>query len=338
MSLQQLKSLLLLSESEKEYLARCAIIGEIYFQERQFDSALVYLNQVFQESQNEELKKQTAEFLVDILKKQGQDLEIFEYAEFLVPFANLSENESYLKSQLTELCNGYKQKRTENLHQKKLMKTNKNTNLTIGLLLGIVALMAVSYGLIRKRHCKLEVRQNETVKLLESERYAHEIQQKALAGRLRKSNDLLRLQSEMAIKIQESMEKEKLCAPHGDYEALIQETPCHEIIESLEGTNIKRISVPNDYAELSLSPQQLLSLAKVTEKHFCGFESYLRNLYPKISALDIDICRLFLLGLNEKQASILLHRDYSTIMEHVRKMKKALRIEKNLRDFIRNGG
>ena len=172
---------------------------------------------------------------------------------------------------------------------------------------------------------------------MESEQYAHEMQQKALAGRLRKSNDALRVQSEMVAKIQESLGKERICAPQGDYEALVHETPCHEIIESLRGTNIKRISVPEDYAELALSPQQLLSLAQATEKHFCGFENYLRHLYPKISALDIDICRLFLLGVNEKQASILLNRDYSTIMEHVRKMKKAFHIEKNLRDFIRGG-
>ena len=327
-----------LSESEKERLSRCLTIGELYYLEKQYDSAQVYLGSVFHNSQSMAAKKQAAEWLVEICEAENRIDESNEYARFLVPFSTISENQSHIKSQLAKLHHNFVQERQDVLHQKRIKKNHDTVNLVIGLLFGIIAIVAILYLVNKKRHQNLRVQHEEMGKLLETERYTHKMQQAALSGRLRESNNSLRLQSEKMTQLQKTMSEEGQHAHYqGDYELFVQEEPCKEIIKSLEGTNIKRISVPEDYPELSLSSQQLLSLALATEKHFQGFEDYLRRLYPKISTIDLDICRLFLLGVNEKQASILLHRDYSTIMEHVRKMKKAFMTENSLRDFIKNG-
>ena len=336
-SLNQLYELMNQADSEKELLSRSLTIAEIFYHEALYDSAWLYLRKVYEGTKSIDSKKQAAEWLVEICKAKNRDEEAHEYADFLVPFANLNENQGFLKSQMAELYHDYEQQRLEAQNQQKMKQNQKTANKAMGYLFGLLTIVIVFYLVSKARQRQLILRQKETERQMESEQYAHEIQQKALAAKLRKSNDSLRVQSEMVAKLQESLEREQICAPQGDYEAFVHETPCHEIMESLKGTNIKRISVPEDYAELALSPQQLLSLAQATEKHFRGFESYLRHLYPKISAMDINICLLFLLGVNEKQASILLNRDYSTIMEHVRKMKKAFHIETNLRDFIRNG-
>lgn len=337
-SLNQLHVLLLQSESESEYYARSLAIGTIYYHECQFDSAYSYLSKVFDHTKDFGSKKQSAEWLIEICEALGRDIEIFRYTSFLAPFANVSENQSFLKSQLTTLHQNYVQKRQEILHQKRIKKNHYIVNLTIGLLFGIIAVVSILYLVNKKRHRILEHRHKEMSKVLESERHSHKMQQAALAGRLRESNNSLRMQSEKMAELQNSMSKGEDNVPYqGDYDAFTQEDICKEIMKSLEGTNIKRISVPEDYPELILSSQQLLRLATATEKHFHGFADYLRQLYPRISTMDLDICRLFLLGVNEKQASIFLRRDYSTIMEHVRKMKKAFKTEGNVRDFIKNG-
>ena len=337
-SLNQLHRLLLQSEGESEYYARNLAIGAIYYHEYQFDSAYSYLSEVFGHTKDFGSKKQSAEWLIEICEAQGRDMEISKYANFLAPFANVDENLSYIKSKLTMLHQNYVQGRQEMLHQKQIKRNNHIVNQAIGLLFGIIAVVVILYVVNKKRHSSLKHRHKEIGMVLESERHSHKMQQAALAGRLRESNNSLRMQSEKMAELQNALSKEEVSVSYcGDYELFMQEDICKEIIKSLEGTFIKRISVPEDYPELILSAQQLLRLALATEKHFQGFEVYLRRSYPRISAMDLDICRLFLLGLNEKQASILLRRDYSTIMEHVRKMKKGFKTESNLRDFIKNG-
>ena len=55
-ALNKLYHLLSEAENEKELCSRCAIIGEIYYHEKQFDSAWVYLTKVYNETQNPEAK------------------------------------------------------------------------------------------------------------------------------------------------------------------------------------------------------------------------------------------------------------------------------------------
>ena len=81
-SLTTLKNLVRQTVNKQEQLSRYLIVGDIYYHENLFDSALVYFNHVFQESQNEELKKQDAELLVEILKTQGRESEILNMRNF----------------------------------------------------------------------------------------------------------------------------------------------------------------------------------------------------------------------------------------------------------------
>ena len=195
-ALSQLFDILSRSESEKESLARCAIIGEIFYTEKQYDSAWVYLNKVFHESPILDSKKQAAEWLVEISKVQNRETEILEYADFLVPFANLNENQSSIKSQMATLYHEYEQKRIDSRHQQKMSKNQKKANKAIGLLLGIITIVFVLYLVSKKRHYKVKKQNEETEHQLKIERQAHKMEQAALAGRLRKSNNALVQQKE----------------------------------------------------------------------------------------------------------------------------------------------
>ena len=326
-SVQQMHQVLLSAQDDKEKLSRYMVIGEIYYYEKSFDSALYYLSKVYKETSNIGAKKQAAEWIVGIYKAKGYDSKILEYAEFLVPFANQEENQSAIKSQLTELYNAFRQKKMEFRHQALTQRNKKLAIAVVGGLFFALFVLLIIY-LKRKHHFKAQ---------LEAESYAHSVKQKALASRLKKSNDSLREQAKTIGNLQKAvLDIRQLNANKGDYESFLQEPVCKGIRESLDGKSIKRITTPEDYPDLGLDSQQLLLLAKATEKHFKGFEQHLLQLFPKITPLELDICRLLLLGVNEKQVSILLRRDYSTIMGHVRKMKKAFGTEKSLVSFIRS--
>ena len=106
---EQLHSLLIQAESEYEYFSRCTAIGKIFYFELQYDSAWYYLNKVFENTEKLSLKKQAAEWLMEICKAQDRDDDIYKYSGFLAPFANQEEENSELKSQLTELYKIYNQ-------------------------------------------------------------------------------------------------------------------------------------------------------------------------------------------------------------------------------------
>ena len=172
------------AENEKELCSRCAIIGEIYYHEKQFDSAWVYLTKVYNETQNPEAKKQAAEWLVKICKVQGRMTEMYEYAELLVPFANQEENQSEVKSHMTELYNAFRQAKLSRQHRQMLKKKTTQVIVIVGVLVvGLLAYVFL-YHRNRKRKQLLE-------KQIKEEQLSHNMKQKALSGRLKQSNQRL---------------------------------------------------------------------------------------------------------------------------------------------------
>ena len=327
-SLARLKKMLSLSQSDKEYLARCAVIGEIYYHENQFDSAQVYLNKVFQESKNENLRKQDAELLVEIFKVQGRNSEIFEYTDFLVPFATRDENQGIIKSQLAELYNGYKQFVLEQQHRQKIKKQSRLSVIVVsGLLIAMLSVFALNQTNKNKKQ-SLEA-------LIKAEQYAHEIMQKALSSRLKQSNEALRLQKKEANNLVKVMETKQKQVKWGQLDDFMKEDICNDIVTMLRGKQIKREAKSGDYPELHLSDVQLHDLSVAVEKQFCGFERTLTDLYPKINRNAMNQCLLYLLDLEDVQIAALLSCDYSTVKRRSTKLKQVFGTEKELRQFIR---
>ena len=56
------------------------------------------------------------------------------------------------------------------------------------------------------------------------------------------------------------------------------------------------------------------------------------NLNPTI----LNQCRLYLLGLDEKQIAVLLNRDYSSVTRYENKLKKAFKTQKDMVAFLRD--
>ena len=324
-ALKQLNSLMARSQSDKEYLARCAVIGEIYYYEKQFDSAQIYLNRVFQESTSENLKKQDAELLVEIFKAQGRDSEIIEYSNFLVPFAIQDENRGTIKSQLAELYNIYRRQELEHQHR---LKGKKQTRWAIGIVIGFLLLTFGILGKYKRKKQSLEER-------IKEEQYAHEIKQKALSERLKQSNEALRIQKKETSDLAKKIDLQRRQTEWRHLDNFMNESICKDIVTALHGKQIKREAKSDSYPELHLSDAQLHELSVAVEKHFCGFEKTLTNLHPKISRNAMNQCLLYLLNLEDVQIAALLSCDYSTIKRRSAKLKQVFGTEKELRQFIR---
>ena len=327
-SLNQLQRLIRQSETPKETLSRYAIIGEIYYHENQFDSAWIYLNKVFHESQNANSRKQAAERLATICKIQGKEGEIIKYAGFLVPYATQDEDKGIIKSQLAELYNIHKQQ--ELIHQHRL-KVKKQTRWSVGVVIGLLMVMLgifVLYWKYKRKKQSLEVQ-------IKKEQYAHEIKQKALSGRLKQSNEALRIQKKETNDLAKEMGIHLRRVGWNHLDDFMKESICHDILIALRGKQIKREAKSDAYPELHLSNAQLHDLSVAVEKHFCRFEKTLTDLYPKINRNAINQCLLYLLNLEDVQIAALLSCDYSTVKRRTTKLKETFNTEKEPRQFIR---
>ena len=265
---------------------------------------------------------------MEICKAQGKDSEKSEYADFLAPFATQYENKSAIRSKITELYNYHKQLNTERQHQEKVKRQTKKT------LIVLIGLLIMSFGLLILYQSNKRKKQRLEMQIKE-EQYTHEIQQKALAGRLKQSNEALRAQKKIAIDLAKKVDVQQRLAVWGSLDEFTNEAICQKIVAMLRDKTIKRDARNDTYPELQLNDTQLHALSVATEKHFPGFEKTLTDLYPKINRDGINQCLLYLLNLEDVQIAAMLSCDYSTIKKRSLKMKEAFNTKKELRQFIR---
>ena len=136
-------------------------IGWIYKEEKQFDSALVYLNRAYEKFEHSGLsdmtaKAQTIEYLHEVYEALGETEKMNECARLLAQYPHAKEAFAPVTSELTELFNNYIQEKQEadTLLQK---RQTQRQNLLIG---AIVLLMLLALGLVlwstHKRHKQTE--------------------------------------------------------------------------------------------------------------------------------------------------------------------------------------
>jgi hypothetical protein len=336
-SLGRLRSLVGQAESQREYLARCLTIGEIYYHEKQFDSTRVYLNKVFNDSPNISAKKQAAEWLVKISKTQDQNVEISEYASFLLPFANQEENNSALKSQLTEFYKNFVQENLKRQHLEKIRRNTKWTTAIIICFLFVIITIALFY---HKKKQGLEVQ-------IEEEKHAHEIKQKAISGRLKKSNETLR----EALKRLEEQETQNDLNGHKDenhtsasgqerYEVFKQSPICQIVFDKVNQLHAdKKRTLKSDmnvidYKTFALSATQLALISKTVVQYFPELYASLKAKHPSLNQKDWMFCILYFLQLDKLSICVLLQESYHTCRRYTLKLEKIFDCQHGLTAFL----
>ena len=309
---QRLRQLLQNSESDRERQARCLNIGELFYNERKYDSAWVYLNTVFQTTTVTGLKRQAAEWLAEICKVQGRADDILEYASFLVPFANQEENQSAIKSELTERYKAFGQARLNREHQKEM---RKQFHLALSVVFGLLTMMLI-FGLLYRKN-KRGKKHLET--LIETERNAHKIQQAALSGRLKRSNASLKEKEKMKYTNDKPINQNH----YNQAENYLDEPICRRILSICNDENnpIKSSIPVSSYANFALTDAQKVELKKAAFAHYAPLFDMLKRQYPELKEKDFQYFYLCLLGLDNAQIAVMTQLSYRTIWEREKRLQ-----------------
>ena len=261
-------------------------IGYIYMLDHQYDSALVYLEKVYDEAPNLFLRTQSAEHLSEIYDQLGDSPKANAYARFVTqntpPEFGTKADERRYNSLFDEFLEQHHEwlsahaKRVGRSHALKLLAVFS------------IAFLALLYSLLayRSRHKRTEA-ENE-----------------ALSGQLKEHEEALT-----------AMKKKVEAASFAD-------EPIYRLI--MERVNEGQFKTKVDYLvykDFALSKDEVLALHEAADRHFDGFTSRLRKAYPSLTKGDIDYCCLYLLGLEEADIAALMQRAYNTVCDRSRKLK-----------------
>lgn len=330
-ALSKLHCLLSQAANNKEISARNLSIAEIYYCEKIFDSAEVYYNQVFHQTENVNSKILSAKRLQEIYGINGDTINSNHFALFLSQFVNAGDKQGKLHSQLTQLCKEYEQNRQESLHRQRERKDHLALTIVVGGLLASASIVMLLYFVSKKRSTRLMSEKAKAEKQLKTERQAYKTQQAALVGRLKKSNEALRDVSQQLenamLSRNAALNKVEI---QSNYSAFRGSPICKHILNTVEDCNFKPKVDCLIYKDYALDKKQLSALLEAADSHLGQITVRIQKKYPALTNDDMKYCCLYLLGLNEADISALMQRAYSTVCERNRKIKRVIGTEGEL--------
>ena len=135
-----------LAVSDDERLARYLSIADIYYNERLFDSAKIYFEQVYCNTKIPDSKMFALDMLRNISMTEGDTLKANEYALARSQFTTEKDKEGRLHSDLTTLCQNHEQSRQEAQHRLKTQKAARRWGIALVLAAFVVSISSIGHS------------------------------------------------------------------------------------------------------------------------------------------------------------------------------------------------
>ena len=319
-----LKRMAVQSPTEDEKLTRYNTIANIYYLTNQYDSALVYFTQVFENKGDAAMKGSAARFLRDIYQSRGDTLMATQYAVYQVENAVSQAESNAQVSQLNELFQQHLQWEQERAEAERQQAARLRRNRMIVVVSVLVVVAALLAWLFYRR--KMKQQRDEASQQMEAEREAHRLEKASMSGRLKRSNQELReLKDQMRQQAGNGAPKQEAQAVSFNEEPI-----CRLIMERVNEGQFKAQMDCTIYKDYALGKEQVTALREAADRHFGQFTSRLAKAYPTLTKGDLDYCCLYLLGLSDADVAALMQRAYATVSERSRKIKTVFGTEEPL--------
>ena len=318
-----LKQLVTLSADEEERTTRLLTLGQILFEDKQFDSSRVYLETLFEQEEDITSQLMAAECLSSIYQMEGDSVKAHKYASFLAGFT-MSEIEK--KKEVSRINEMFKNHLAQKQEKQAEVNREKAIKKVIKIIIPIVVVIVVVIVAMAKTRSKklLRQQQEEAERKLGEAEQQHRMEQAAISGRLKRSNQEVRELKDQIKKMDDLAAKTEMAASFNE------EPICRLIMERVHEGQFKSKIDCELYKSYALDKQQMLDLRVAADRHFSQFTLRLRKAYPKLTSIDIDYCCLYLLNLTNADVSALMQRAYNTVVERDGKIQKIIGSEKPL--------
>ena len=357
--LRHLKQMAVLAADDNERLTRYVVIGNIFFEEKNYDSAILYLEPVLENKEDKFLKIKVANYLRIIYDSLGNKEKHDECMHYLALHNETGAENNALASQLSDLYKMYLTQKQEKEAEKKREAAVKNiieivVPIAVVLALAIIVTAKVrSKKLLKKQQEEankmldeteqqhkeeLRQRQTEAERMLEDKEKRHQweleekdkqhsetVEAERQAHRMEQAaiSGRLKQKNEEVRELKDQIKRqEELEAIPKRAESFVDEPICQLILVRVKEGKFKSKVDYLDYKDSALSKQQLFDLRVAADQHFDLFTIRLKNSYPQLTNGDLDYCCLYLLGLTNADLAALMQRAYNTVVERDGKLKK----------------
>ena len=368
--IKNLKHIISISADEDERITRLLTLGNILYEDKQFDSARLYLEYVFEQQENIASKIMAAENLCSIYQKEGDSVKARKYSLFLADFTMAEIEKKKDVSKINEMFKNHLAKKQEKQAEVKREKAIKKVLKTIIPITVIIALVIIIIAKFRSKKLlkeqqeeadrmlgeteqqhkeelrqrqaeaeklledkeklhqqeieakealarkELEERDKQHAEVLEAERQTHRMEQAAISGRLKRSNQEVRELKDQIKQWDDLAAKTEVAA------SFEEESICRLIMDRVNEGQFKSKIDYIIYKDSALDKQQLLDLRLAVDRHFGQFTACLKKAYPELTNSDLDYCCLYLLGLTDADIAALMQRTYNTVFERNGKIRK----------------
>lgn len=294
--LDTLRCLLTKANNYKEKLTRHLTIGYIFYEEKHYDSAMVYLEKVYDDNDDFLSKMQAAECLRDIFLYKGDTIKSNRFSEVL---ANNAMKEYNIKAK-TSTANEWYQQHLKNIANKNFIKEKSAARRrTAIIILSISVLLVVIVFFITRKWGKKHIARHKEA--------------------LERTEDFL---SEIKMKI--------------GVKQFTGEPICQHILNIVNEHQFKSKIDYKSYKEFALGNEQIMELRAAVNLHYDNFTIRLKDKFPELTNDDIDYCCLYLLSLKDSDVSALMQKEYSNVCRRNRKIRTILKSKNSITEALYN--
>ena len=295
-ALDSLKLMANKADNYDEKLTRYLTIGCIYYEEKRYDSALLYLEKVYNDNDDFLSKMQAAEYLREIYRNQGDTITSNRLSKVLADNTMKEYNQKAKTSNVNELYQQHLKHQENKKFQREKHIAKKRTVLTT---IPIALLLVVTVFIVMRKLGKKHIAQHK----------------EALE---RTENSL----SEIKMKV--------------EVKQFTDEQICQTILDIVKEQQFKSKIDYINYKDYALGNEQLIELRAAVNLHYDNFTIRLKDKFPELTNDDIDYCCLYLLGLKDADVSALMQKEYSNVCRRNRKIRTILKSNNNITESLYN--
>lgn len=334
-ALDKLNYTLIHAKTDNERINRYLTIGGIHFLERNYDSAIFYLEPVFEDN-DAGLQTLAAGYLRIVYDSIGDVEKSNVYMRFLTNQKKPDGENKALVSKLEDLYKNYSNKKLEKQAEAERKIAEKRVMNTI-IPIAITVALAIFCVLVLRNRRQLKHQQDKTKKEaeqtrkrhaseLEAEREAYQREREALRQNLRQREEQVNALETALIQQREEAERRR--------EAFLKEPICQRINELLHGKHITTRDTSFKHEAIALKEEDYKQLKEAVERHYADFDNALLSRCPSLKQSDLTLCHLHLMGLGEGEIAALRSRTYSGIKKQNESLQRKLGVKEDIASSI----
>ena len=336
-SVLRLKQLIMQADNGVEKLARFLVIGDIYFEERYYDSSLYYLEPVFENHREDALQIEVANYLRIIYDSLGYGEKLEGIMRYLALHNEAGADNKAMVSKLENVLQNYLDQKQEVQAETERQKSIKKTVWIIVPVAVVVALAIFVMVKVRGKKLLLEQKAEADRVLGETEQRLKEVERKhqqwMAEAKERHAEELMAQRDRSEKEIAQTKERHAK-ELEAEREAFLKEPVCKRINDLLHGRHITTRDTSYQHDDITLKEKDFKQLREAVERHFEGFDAALLGRCPSLKQNELTLCHLYLMGLSEGEIAALRSRTYSGIKKQNESLQEKLGLDEGVAAYV----